>query len=179
MGQRLVGDDDLIRLLKKLSEYDVLLDRLQGQMTDGFYNLSRANYHNKDSLRGSYGSDYWDQTFAGTQFVRIERDRVILEETEAKAGNDETQAAEGGLHKRVKDVSEKEAAKPQTRNPLYMFGGALSVPSSLRMSQEHFQRCMPVVLQLVNCRRELSALLDGLERDAAAGTCGDDMSQTI
>ena len=173
-----MGNDDLIGLLKKLSEYDVLLDRLQGQMADGFYNLSRANYHNKDSLRGSYGRDYWDQTFAGTRFVRIEQDGVIVEDAGAKADKDETQATEGGLHNRRKDVSKKEAAQRRQKTPLYMFGGALSVPSSLRMCQEHFQRCLPVVVRLVNCRREIDVLLDELERSAAAGTCADDISQT-
>ncbi|CCH58100.1 hypothetical protein TBLA_0A03000 [Henningerozyma blattae CBS 6284] len=64
--------DIYLELLKKLNDYDQSLDILQSNFKDGMYHLSRANYHNKDSLRGNYGEDYWDNTYEGHFTVNID-----------------------------------------------------------------------------------------------------------
>lgn len=43
-----------------------------------------------------------------------------------------------------------------------MFGGVLSVPSSLRQSQTSFKGCIPLIAQLINYKNEILTLVETL-----------------
>ncbi|CAI6473423.1 AKR_HP2_G0023590.mRNA.1.CDS.1 [Saccharomyces cerevisiae] len=65
-------DEQYLRLIELLSNYDSTLEQLQKGFQDGYIQLSRSNYYNKDSLRGNYGEDYWDETYIGQLMATVE-----------------------------------------------------------------------------------------------------------
>ncbi|CUS22181.1 LAQU0S04e10066g1_1 [Lachancea quebecensis] len=169
-----LSEGESIELLKLLEAYDFLLEQLQASFSAGFYQLSRANYHNKDSIRGRYGSDYWDQTFKGTQFItsqgpKLARlpDSQVLEILESEdESSSEADEKDEVLRKRKEDQSpevKKTSAKKKLPDPLLMFGGALSIPSSLRQCQSSFKGSMESVVELANCRRKIEKLVSGTQ----------------
>lgn len=156
--------DLYLLLVRKLSLYDTLLEQLQTGFQNGFNQLSRANYYNKDSLRGSYGQDYWDETFVGTRFVKITVTHKI-EELECPGSPEEDTVDEKEQSEQVRRRNErKKLVEKVKKDPLYMFGGSLSVPVSLRQSQSSFKSTIPVMYQLIELRDEISSLVDRLER---------------
>ncbi|SCV03863.1 LANO_0G06722g1_1 [Lachancea nothofagi CBS 11611] len=170
----MLNEEHAIELLELLARYDYLLEQLEATFSSGFNHLSRANYHNKDSIRGRYGSDYWDQTFKGSQFVTSSESGLALmgkeplanylesfkekdEDVELESKNG---AQEDTLRKRKDQmISKKKDAKTLERlsDPIFMFGGALSVPSSLRQCQSSFKGSLGLIIELVNCRRKIDA----------------------
>ncbi|CAR24083.1 Vma22p [Lachancea thermotolerans CBS 6340] len=169
-----LSESNSVELLKQLEAYDFLLEQLQAGFSAGFYQLSRANYHNKDTIRGRYGSDYWDQTFKGTQFItaqgpklaRLPESQVleILEsEDESSSESDEKDEV---LRKRKEGQSserKKAGLKKRLPDPLLMFGGALSIPSSLRQCQSSFKGSIESVIELANCRRRIEELISNTQ----------------
>ncbi|AET38708.1 Vma22p Ecym_3210 [Eremothecium cymbalariae DBVPG len=163
--------DQLVSLLAK---YDTLLDQLQQYLSMGYYNLSRANYHNKDAIRGYYGQDYWDATYPGTKLVDIKQDgtfsidQVSNDSNDKKGASDMPTNTENVLRNRSEGILRQPEIERnlKPKDPIYMFGGLLSVPSSLRQSQSAFQRCIPLISELVNCRKALLDCLDGYEKSA-------------
>lgn len=166
VGNTMSRDDLYLRLIKKLAEYDSLLEQLQSSFQDGFHHLSRANYHNKDTLRGTYGRDYWDETYTGHRYVSIDGKHRIQEiaEPEYKEDQEEEDIPEKqdteASHKLRKRKQRKTLLEKAKKNPIYMFGGALSTPMSLRQSQSSFNSSFPVIYKLIELRYELNALLD-------------------
>ena len=71
------ADDEYVQLLAELSQYNMLLEQLQSTLAEGFINLGRANFHNKDSLRGRYGADYYDESFTGLFTAAIDKDNHV------------------------------------------------------------------------------------------------------
>lgn len=170
-------EESYLKLLQKLSIYDELLEQLQVSFSDGFSHLSRANYHNKDSLRGRYGKDYWDEKFAGTQFIKVHGSRFSKNLKGPTEEEEEEEEKEKDLktsvrNRKVKDcTTQKEENqnrnnKKQTDDPIYMFGGALSIPFALRQCQTSFKGSLPLILELINCRREIEELSNQLERES-------------
>lgn len=159
------------RLFSLLAEYDTKLDRLKDTLSQGFYNLSKANFYNKDSITSSYGSDYWDSNFTGTEFIEIDSNGVFRrnennmfsyhvngkKEVEYCSDKDE-----GHLRNRKLKNSRSTSTSNAKSNldPLYMFGGGFSIPSALRESQSEFKKCIPILLDLVNCRKQLNEVLN-------------------
>lgn len=155
-----------------------MLEQLQAGLSAGFNHLSRANYHNKDSIRGRYGRDYWDNTFTGTQFISVLEnelarmpDNLVLEmlQSEDDLQDDEVQKQEKDdktLRKRNthqdKNTTETNPTKKLV-DPITMFGGVLSIPSSLRQSQSSFKGSIEVIVKLVNCRRRLNSLISNVD----------------
>lgn len=161
-------DDHYIDLLEKLSKYNSLLEQLQKQMSDGFINLSRANFHNKDSLRGRYGSDYYDESYEGLIEIDIDsngkinmvkKDDIVESAEETKIDDDEE-----GTTKSRKKKSETKYRTKKIRDPIMMFGAGLSVPSSLRRSQSTFKSSLSVLIELANCKRELLQNIDTITK---------------
>ncbi|AMD19229.1 HBR328Wp [Eremothecium sinecaudum] len=159
-----------LTLIELLANYDMLLDKLQKHMAEGHFNLSRANYHNKDSISGTYGKDYWDNTFVGTQFATIDEDgsvasRYVQQEVDtddAGSGNEVTGDNDNELRNRNTKKSITKEKKRQL-DPLSMFGGILSIPNSLCQSQAEFVKCIPIIVSLVNCRKQLYNIIDEIE----------------
>lgn len=170
-------DEKCLELLKLLSKYDLLLEQLQKNMTEGFQNLGRANYHNKDTLRGRYGSDYWDESYEGQLFVERQEDdtlsivkQVLEEKREVIIEDekiDEKPHQETELRKR-KQAREKKLQRLRHREPLTMFGGVFSVPQSLRQCQSNFKGAIPLVEELVNCRIAMASILGKLENSESS-----------
>lgn len=166
-------EEGYLKLLQKLSTYDELLEQLQVSFSDGFSHLSRANYHNKDSLRGRYGKDYWDEKFAGTQFIQVHGSRFSKNskgptEEEEKEKDLKTSVRNRKVKDRTtqKEENQNKKNKKQTNDPIYMFGGALSIPFALRQCQTSFKGSLPLILELINCRREIEELSNQLERES-------------
>lgn len=166
-------DVDYLELLKQLSRYDLLLEQLQKTMKEGYQNLGRANYHNKDTLRGRYGPDYWDESYEGQIGVERHNDdtvsivKVALEEPTEETliedeKVDEKLHEEAELRKRNQDKQRK-LQRLRHREPLTMFGGVFSVPSSLRQCQTNFKGVIPLVEELVNCKLAMNGLIGKLE----------------
>ncbi|CCK68893.1 Vma22p KNAG_0B04590 [Huiozyma naganishii CBS 8797] len=161
-------DAPYIDVLKQLSQYDYLLEQLQQNMADGFFRLSRANFHNKDSLRGRYGQDYYDHSYVGQWTVLIhDNEHVTLEklQLEEESSDDEVDDDDKLRERKISQTTtEKPTKKLQgTYDPILMFGGGLSAPSSLRQTQTSFKNCLPILIQLINCKneaRKLCALLE-------------------
>ncbi|CAI4511439.1 CFS_G0024130.mRNA.1.CDS.1 [Saccharomyces cerevisiae] len=80
-------DEQYLRLIELLSNYDSTLEQLQKGFQDGYIQLSRSNYYNKDSLRGNYGEDYWDETYIGQLMATVEEknSKVVVEIVKRKA----------------------------------------------------------------------------------------------
>ncbi|CCD24486.1 Vma22p NDAI_0D01720 [Naumovozyma dairenensis CBS 421] len=194
------GDDPYIHLLNLLSRYDQLLEQLSNSISTGFHNLSRANYHNKDSLNGRYGKDYWDESYVGEITVEItqpppeqqslqqgivhivrkklhtdEKADIIVEETD-----DDDDDTKDKLKNRKEKTNKREEKKDNddtkkkdvSYDPILMFGGALSIPSSLRQCQTNFKGCIPLFSDLISCRMKIDRLVTKLEADKKANsTC--------
>ncbi|AQZ11175.1 VMA22 (YHR060W) [Zygosaccharomyces parabailii] len=153
----MLEEEDLLELLKLLSLYDLLLEQLQKSLSEGFSLLGRANYHNKDSLRGRYGRDYWDESYEGQLMVKSGKELMISRRM-GQGGTQETPKEEKSLRRRCeKPISIENTPKP--RDPIYMFGGVLSTPTSLRQSQSHFKSSIPLMTELLNCRRRIEKLI--------------------
>ncbi|CCC66718.1 hypothetical protein NCAS_0A01600 [Naumovozyma castellii] len=176
------GDAPYVRLVSLLAEYDSLLEQLQSSMSDGFHNLSRANYFNKDSLRGSYGVDYWDESYIGELTVEITgstrpevdiiRKKPILKTDddgddgsleEKPDATDSTIKKRKGKNKEEKQRSTQKKKNTVYRDPITMFGGGLMIPSSLRQCQSNFKGCIPLFTQLINCKIRLNELLEEIK----------------
>ncbi|QLQ80955.1 hypothetical protein HG537_0E03100 [Torulaspora globosa] len=166
-------DTDYLELLKLLSRYDFLLEQLQKTMKDGFHNLGRANYHNKDTLRGRYGSDYWDESYEGQIVVESQEDgsisivKLALED-ECEDMSSEDEKVDEKLHQEAllrkrNQSKQRKLRKIRHREPLTMFGGVLSVPTSLRQCQTNFKGTIPLMEELVNCKLTISRLVEKLE----------------
>lgn len=166
-------DADYLELLRLLSRYDFLLEQLQKTMKEGFQNLGRANYHNKDTLRGRYGSDYWDESYEGQIAVETQKDgsisivKLALEdESEEMSAEDEKvdeKLHEEALLRKRNQAKERKLQKMRHREPLTMFGGIFSVPTALRQCQANFKGAIPLVEELVNCKLTTRRLLEKLE----------------
>lgn len=166
-------DQKHMDLLQLLSRYDFLLEQLQKSMSDGFNNLCRANYHNKDSLRGRYGMDYWDETYEGQLITEIDvggKLNIVKRRTREEQGeNDnvgtdkEGEEYERELRKRNCDSKKQKAKLARSDDPLRMFGGALSIPTSLRQCQTNFKGGIPLIEELTNCKRDIQRLAENYE----------------
>ncbi|SCW00151.1 LAFE_0B10572g1_1 [Lachancea fermentati] len=165
-------EDPYIELVELLAQYDSLLEQLQASFIDGFQHLSRANYSNKDALRGRYGQDYWDYTYEGTQFVSTKNNKIDIINRVGSQVKDSSKVDEAEevddrkLRRRKVHTEEKEperSKKPTNlTDPIYMFGGVLSVPFSLRQCQSCFKGSIPLLAGLVNCRKEIDLILKRL-----------------
>lgn len=147
-----------------MSTYDMLLEQLQKSISEGFIDLGRANFHNKDSLRGRYGSDYYDESYEGLIEARIKDDGsfcIFKKENETITNNDENKSDDDegkeGIKLRRKKVIHQETKERSSKikDPIRMFGAGLSIPSSLRQSQKNFKNSVSVIFDLVNCRNNL------------------------
>ncbi|SMN18448.1 similar to Saccharomyces cerevisiae YHR060W VMA22 Peripheral membrane protein that is required for vacuolar H+-ATPase (V-ATPase) function [Maudiozyma saulgeensis] len=159
------NDEQYLTLLESISTYDMLLDQLQKSMSEGFIDLGRANFHNKDSLRGRYGSDYYDESYEGLIEAHINGDglfsifkknnEMIIDDDEKNSKDDES--SEEGIKSRKTHVRSHESnnQKLKIRDPIRMFGAGLSIPSSLRQSQANFKSSVNIIFDLVNCRNHL------------------------
>ncbi|SCU96534.1 LAFA_0G06810g1_1 [Lachancea sp. 'fantastica'] len=170
----MLSEEDCTQLLELLARYDFLLEQLEVSFTDGFQNLSRANFHNKDAVRGRYGSDYWDEKFRGSQFVSFRDSNASLMESEraltylAQFESEEDKDKEEQLkyktdnclkNRKTIDKKPQERATSVLRDPIQMFGGVFSIPSSLRHCQRNFKGSIGVIIELVNCRRQIKELI--------------------
>lgn len=70
-----------------------------------------------------------------------------------------TQRKKGTKPEKQKTQSHK---LKQDYDPILMFGGVLSVPSSLRQSQTSFKGCIPLIAQLINYKNEILTLVETL-----------------
>ncbi|EDO14918.1 hypothetical protein Kpol_1005p5 [Vanderwaltozyma polyspora DSM 70294] len=167
----MVSDESSLEVLELLSKYNGLLEQLQKGFGEGFSNLGRANYHNKDALRGRYGRDYWDETYEGELEVHISADsktveitkKIIMEE-ETEESDDEEKDSKLKNRSKVKGKQSEEKTKKKnvkvSPDPIFMFGGRLSIPSSLRQCQSNFKSCIPLFQELINCQRELIEIIE-------------------
>ncbi|SCU98162.1 LADA_0H10990g1_1 [Lachancea dasiensis] len=169
----MLSEDKCVELLELLAHYDGLLEQFQVACGDGFFQLSRANYHNKDAIRERYGKDYWDETYRGSRFVSIEGTKFTFKDSETveqylaqfeeveHEGSDQAQEEKTvRRRKETKDSAGVQKTKRATKakDPIFMFGGALSIPSSLRQCQSSFKGSTELILELVNCRKKIEAL---------------------
>ncbi|QLG70466.1 hypothetical protein HG535_0A04060 [Zygotorulaspora mrakii] len=168
MTKDMMNDDSYIGLLKLLAKYDLLLEQFQKSMADGFYNLGRANYHNKDSLRGRYGMDYWDRSYEGQLVadidgrgdVNITKREIIDTENEEKS-----EASNSQIRRRNRGDNEEKKKKFKQTDPLSMFGGSLTAPMSLRQSQSNFKSGIPLMVELINCKNSIHQLVKTIGED--------------
>ncbi|CDO92347.1 unnamed protein product [Kluyveromyces dobzhanskii CBS 2104] len=164
----MIEDEIYDAIVTKLAVYDSLLEQLQSSFQEGFHNLSRANYHNKDALRGSYGKDYWDENYTGYRYVRIDDEHSVSEvEEKIAVGSDEETIPERiseSNNEKVKKRKQREKLLAKVKkDPLYMFGGALSTPMSLKQCQSSFKASMSVMYHLIELRCAINNLLKKLE----------------
>lgn len=165
------NDEKYLDLLEQLNKYDMLLEQLQRTMSEGFINLGRANFHNKDSLRGRYGSDYYDESFEGLIEVRIsDKNKITMYKkndqiTESKEVEDDSE--EEGLQSRKNgDKSKTKTSKSiKIKDPINMFGAGFSIPSSLRQSQTNFRNTTALMFDLINCKNQLLQDIELIERE--------------
>ena len=161
----MLQEKDHLELLKLLARYDTLLEQLQRTIGEGFSQLVRANYHNKDSLRGRYGSDYWDKSYEGHLRVQLgEKELSIRRQEESDSTPKEELQDEKSLRRRGGEKTESTANPRKKKDPITMFGGALSTPMSLRQSQSHFKGSIPLMAELINCRRRIELIITTSEK---------------
>ena len=165
-------DDLLSSLLDQLATYDSLLEQLQRSFSDGFINLSRANYYNKDTLRGKYGMDYYDESYPGQVFVNIDKGtgkfdivfkKNIDDEDELITSHESSPSSsevEMKLRKNRNHEEDEKRQKSVIRDPIQMFGAGLTIPTALRQSQSKFKGSLPTIIGLVNCSRQLNELVE-------------------
>lgn len=159
----MLQEKDHLELLKLLARYDTLLEQLQRTMSEGFSQLGRANYHNKDSLRGRYGSDYWNNSYEGHLRAQIDENGVSIGQVEGREyTSKEVLEDEKFLRRRGAEKSKRNINLQ--KDPITMFGGALSTPTSLRQSQSHFKGSIPLMVELINCRRRIESIATTSER---------------
>lgn len=165
-------DEKYLALLEQLTKYDMLLEQLQKTMSEGFINLGRANFHNKDSLRGRYGSDYYDESFEGLVEVRIaDKDKFTMykknDHIEESKADEEENSEEEGLKSRKSDKKSKDKSTKNTKikDPINMFGAGFSIPSSLRQSQTNFKNTTTVIFDLLNCKNELLKEIELIKKE--------------
>ena len=165
-------DELLSCLLDQLATYDSLLEQLQRSFSDGFINLSRANYYNKDTLRGKYGMDYYDESYPGQVFVDVDKGTGKLDAVFQKNVDDdelvtshESPSSEVGMKLRKNRNHEQDEKKQKSviRDPIQMFGAGLTIPTALRQSQSKFKSSLPTIIGLVNCRRQLDELVEQIK----------------
>ncbi|SCV02831.1 LAMI_0H03334g1_1 [Lachancea mirantina] len=174
-------NDTLLKLLDLLANYDTLLEQLQTSFSEGFYQLSRANYHNKDSIRGRFGMDYWDNTFEGTQLISVSESAFNVVPFESRDDDliendisDDDFKTEKDLVRRRKlrkqrqyedgvNEGKRQIPRSHSKDPIHMFGGVLSVPTSLRQSQSSFKGSLAVIIELTNCRKQICRALEDWE----------------
>ncbi|KOG99123.1 Vma22p [Saccharomyces eubayanus] len=163
------SDGQHLRLLELLADYDSTLEQLQKGFQDGYIQLSRSNYYNKDSLRGNYGKDYWDETYVGQLVAAVDESssKLVIDIVKRNPQEDQvadvTKEEDNTLIQRKKGTKKEtekgQSPKPvQNYDPILMFGGVLSVPSSLRQSQTSFRGCIPLMVQLINYKNEILTL---------------------
>ena len=155
------SDNEYVQLMAELSQYNMLLEQLQSTMSEGFINLGRANFHNKDSLRGRYGADYYDESFPGLFTVSIDKkdhfSKVAIPEASPESSDEQAQDEEDEekVIRQRKEKSEKKKSVVKRKDPIMMFGAGFSVPSSLRECQRNFRSSTAVMFDLVNCRNDI------------------------
>ena len=161
--------DRYLRLIELLANYDSALEQLQKGFQDGYIQLSRSNYYNKDSLRGNYGKDYWDKNYTGQLMAIVEEKSskpvfdIVKRKVQDTHENEKEQDNTLIHRKKGPKSNEQKAQIPKLKqdyDPILMFGGVLSVPSSLRQSQTSFKGCIPLIAQLINYRKELLTLAE-------------------
>lgn len=152
-----------LEVIELLDKYDLLLEQLECAMKDGFFNLSRSNYYNKNSLRGSYGKDYWDNTYIGQQFVRVDGTILLKRDLSELDKTSEDDIEKDNQLKNRKCSGEKKK-KPRITNPLYMFGSILSIPNTLRQSQSNFESCIPLLLEIASCKNQINQIITILKK---------------
>ncbi|CCE62832.1 hypothetical protein TPHA_0D01930 [Tetrapisispora phaffii CBS 4417] len=177
-------DKDILDLLENLSKYNLLLEQLQNSMRDGYSNLSRANYHNKDSIRGRYGKDYWDYSYTGNKTVKVDltsgedtisifktkllnSDSIEIKEDDQSSSNTIIDEKNDNV---LKNRKEKTTSKTKTskssnevkpvieKNPITMFGSAFTIPQSLRDSQTNFESIIPLLQELINTKNKINKI---------------------
>ncbi|GMM54043.1 Vma22 protein [Maudiozyma humilis] len=165
------ADDEYVQLLAELSQYNMLLEQLQSTLAEGFINLGRANFHNKDSLRGRYGADYYDESFTGLFTAAIDKDnhvsKVAIPEPVQESSDEKSGAAKDDekTTRQRKDKSVKSKEKPKNKDPIMMFAAGFSVPSSLRESQRNFKSSTAVMFDLINCRSDILKRIEQLKAE--------------
>ncbi|KAK5781656.1 Vma22p PWA37_004552 [Arxiozyma heterogenica] len=185
-----------LTLLEQLSQYDFELEQLSKCFADGFNQLSRANYYNKDSLFGSnYGSIYYDMNYEGQLYVQIslnnnENDHqlTILDKTGINRNTDNDQSSfqagasglkQRNIHKRgtgkfsgLKEKTETLEKQPNESNikgpydPIKMFAGGFNIPRQLRNSQQHFKSSILIIQNLINRRIKINRLINQLKQQS-------------
>lgn len=162
-------DEIYVDLARQLEEYDQLLEQLQASMSKGFYNLSRANFHNKDSLRGKYGMDYYDENYIGQFQLEFDEKEGVFSKVPIVVENNEELISEENelkVKSRKTNIKKREKNNDHKRkdyDPIIMFGGCLNIPSSLRQSQSTFKSCVPLFLQIINNKKRIDEILKELK----------------
>lgn len=173
-----MSDVKYLQLLEELNRYDYELEQLQHFFSSGFNQLSRANYHNKNSMfGGNYGSMYYDMNYEGQLYVEmndkdhkvdiLHKKQSIVEPQNAK---EEAELKQRGLHNSEKNESTTEeeqeegtGKKKGPYDPIKMFAGGFSVPRTLRQCQSDFKSSIPLIQQLINRRNDILKLVQELE----------------
>ncbi|KAH7589163.1 uncharacterized protein GVI51_D03729 [Nakaseomyces glabratus] len=163
-------DHDMIQLLQLLADYDALLEQLSKSMHDGFNNISRANYHNKDALRGKYGKDYWDDGYVGQVMAEVMVSGKVDIVAKPKPVNvpaekvKDKEAEQLRNRKQTKKIADAEITEETNRtrdyDPILMFGGGLSTPQTLRNAQSNFKGTLPIIVKLLNCKNSINAIIN-------------------
>lgn len=183
-----------LTLLEQLSQYDFELEQLSKCFVDGFNQLSRANYYNKDSLFGSkYGSMYYDMNYEGQLYIKLTEDDsrnghhlTILNKSDLTKNTDTDLSSvpptspsltQTNIRKRGSrnpneidentDFAQDQQNKSKSKgpyDPIKMFAGGFSIPRQLRHSQQHFQSSIPIIQSLINRRNNINRLIDQLKQ---------------
>lgn len=171
-----MSDVEYLKLLEELNQYDYELEQLQQFFTNGFNQLSRANYHNKNSMfGGNYGSMYYDMNYEGQLYVEMDdKDHKvdILHKKqpieEPPTSKDESNLKQRGLHNSEKNetttnVEVEKGNKKGPYDPIKMFAGGFNVPRALRQCQSDFRSSIPLIQELINRRNNILKLVQELE----------------
>lgn len=176
-----------LSLLEQLNQYDFELEQLSKCFIEGFNQLSRANYYNKDSLFGSkYGSMYYDMNYEGQLYVQInenENQLNILNKNDLDKNTDNEISS--SISSSTSNLKQRNTNKIRNGNfiekignnnnntdtveknkgpydPIKMFAGGFNVPRQLRNSQQQFQCSIPIIQSLINRRNNINKLIDQL-----------------
>lgn len=174
-----MSESEYLDLLEELERYDYELEQLSKGFSDGFYQLSRANYHNKDSINGGkYGSLNYDMNYEGQLYVDTKDGVCILKKTELEqptqkegtqgdGDDDEDNHITNRNKEKIKpSVTEENQEKNDRKgpyDPIKMFAGGFIVPRQLRLCQNNFQSSMTVIQDLINRRNKINQIIDTLE----------------
>ncbi|CAL9729704.1 vacuolar ATPase assembly protein Vma22p [Monosporozyma unispora] len=170
-----MSDDQYLKLLEELNQYDYELEQLSQFFSIGFNQLSRANYYNKDSMvGGKYGSMYYDMNYEGQLYVYIDKKDNLMDilkkkqrvvEPNSKDENDLKQRGfkDEGQSKSAAIKEEEVDKKKGPYDPIKMFAGGFSVPRTLRQCQTNFQSSISVIQDLINRRNKLLKLMEEIE----------------